>query len=148
MEHLGAVAQGFAKAGRAHRDDHELLQVQVVVGMGATIDDVHHGHGHLHAAHAAKVAVQGQASLFGGGTGHGHRHGQHGIGAQAAFVVGAVQVNQGFVEKSLLTGVQAQHRFGDVGVDVFNRFEHAFAKVALGVAVAQLNGFAAAGGSA
>ena len=65
--------------GGAHRNDHELLQVEIVVGMGAAVNDIHHGHGQLASIHAAKVAVQGQARLFSGGAGHRHGHGQHGV---------------------------------------------------------------------
>jgi hypothetical protein len=58
------------------------------------------------------------------------RHGQHGVGAQAALVVGAVQVDQGLVQEGLLGRVQAQHGFADFGVDVLHRLEHALAQVA------------------
>ena len=88
------------------------------------------------------------ARLFGGGAGHGHGHGQHGVGAQAAFVLGTVEVDQGLVQKGLLGGVQTQHGFADLGVDVFNGLEHPLAQVAALVAVAHFNGFAATGGGA
>ena len=58
MEHLGAVAHRFAERGRPDRQDHEFLDVEVVVGMLAAVDHVDHRHGHLHLAHAAEVAVQ------------------------------------------------------------------------------------------
>ena len=148
VEHLGTPAHGFAERGCAHGDDHELLQVQAVVGVCAAVDHVHHGHGQLHAAHAAQVAVQGQARLFGGSAGHGHGHGQHGVGAQAALVLGAVEVDQGLVQERLLGGIQAQHGLGNFGVDVFHGLEHALAQVAALVAITHFNGFAAAGGGA
>jgi hypothetical protein len=148
VEDLGAVAHGFAEAGRAHRDDHELLQVEVVVGVRAAVDDVHHRHRQAHAAHAAEVAVQRQARFLGRGAGHGHADGQRGVGAQAALVVGAVQVDQRLVQEGLLAGVQAQHRFADLGVDVLHGLQHALAQVAALVAVTQLDGLAAAGGRA
>src|SRR6059058_5267221 len=50
VEHLGAVADGFLERRRAERDDHEFLDVQVVVGVRAAVDDVHHRHRHLHRA--------------------------------------------------------------------------------------------------
>ena len=105
VEHLGTVAQRFTKARRAHRDDHELLQIEVVVGVRAAIDHVHQGHRHLHGARAAKVAVKRQTRLFCRSPRHGHTDGQGGIGTKAAFVVGAVQVDQSAVEKGLLGGV-------------------------------------------
>ena len=42
MEDLGAVAQRLAEARRADRQDHELLDVEAVVGVRAAVDDVHH----------------------------------------------------------------------------------------------------------
>ena len=74
--------------------------------MRATVDDVHHRHGQILAAHAAQIAVERNARFFSRRASHGHAHGQHGVGAQAAFVLGAVQVDQGLVEKSLLARVQ------------------------------------------
>jgi hypothetical protein len=61
-------------------------------------------------------------------------------------VVGAVQLDHGFVEEGLLGRIQANHGIGDVVVDVLHGLEHALAQVAAFVAVAQLNGFARAGG--
>jgi hypothetical protein len=149
VEDLGAVAQGFAEGGRAHRHDHELLQVEVVVGVRAAVDDVHHRHRQAAcAAHAAEVAVQRQARFLGRGARHRHADGQRGVGAQAALVVGAVQVDQGLVQEGLLAGVQPQHRFADLGVDVLHRRSTPLPQVAALVAVAQLDGLAAAGGSA
>ena len=148
VEHFSTPAQGFTKARCAHGNDHEFLDIERVVGVRAPIDDVHHRHWQLHATHAAEVAVQRQARLFSGGTRHGHRHRQHGIGAQAPLVVGTVQINQRLVQKRLLGRVQAEHRFGDFGIDVLDGLEHALAEVAAHVAVAQFNGFAASGGGA
>jgi hypothetical protein len=44
VEHLGAHAHGLGDARRADRYDHELLEVDVVVGVHPAIDDVHHRH--------------------------------------------------------------------------------------------------------
>ena len=116
--------------------------------MGATIHHIHHRYRHLIRTHAAKVAVQGQTRFFGCSPRHGHGHRQHGIGPQAGFVLGAVEIDQRLVQKSLLRGVQTQHGLRDLGIDVFHRLAHPFALVAVRVAVTQFNGFAAAGGGA
>ena len=74
------------------------------------------------APHAAEVAVQRQARFFGrGACATAMRHGQHRVGAEAALVVGAVEVDQRAVEEGLLARVEAEHRFGDLGVDVLDR---------------------------
>ena len=144
MKNLCTIAQCFPKIGRTHRDDHELLQVEVVVGMRAAVNHIHHRHWHLHGAHAAEIAVQGQTGFFRGGARYGHRYGEHGIGPQAAFVFGAIEIDQSFVQKGLLRGIQAEHRLRNFGVDVLHRLEHAPSEVACRIPVAQLDGFAAA----
>ena len=45
VEDLGAHAQALGEGARARRDDHELLEVDRVVGVGAAVDDVQHRHG-------------------------------------------------------------------------------------------------------
>ena len=102
MEHLCPLAQGLFESGCTHRNNHELLQVQVVIGMRAAVDHIHHGNRHLHCRHAAKVAVQRKAGFLCRRAGHRHGHGQHRVSTQATFVFGAVQVNQGLVQESLL----------------------------------------------
>ena len=53
VEHLGAVAQRLAEARRPDRQDHELLDIEAVVGVGAAVHDVHHRHRHHRLAPAA-----------------------------------------------------------------------------------------------
>jgi len=145
MEHLGAVAHRLTKARCSHGDDHQFLKIEVVVCVGAAVDDVHHRHRHHHAAGATKVAVERQARFFSRSARHGHAHRQGCVGAQAALVFGAVQIDQRAVQKSLLARVEPEHRFADLGVDVFDCAQHAFAEVARHVTVAQLDRLARAG---
>ena len=46
------------------------------------------------------------------------------------------------VDPRLLFAIKTEQRFCNFSVDVFNRLQHAPAKVALGIAIAQLDGFA------
>ena len=108
MEHLGAAAQRLAERRRADRHDHELLQVEVVVGVRAAVDHVHQRHRQLHRARAAEVAVQRQRRFLGRGLGHRHRHREHRVGAQARLVLGAVEVDQRLVDERLLGRVEAE----------------------------------------
>ncbi len=45
VEDLGAAAEGVAEAVEAQRHDHELLDVDRVVGVLAAVEDVHHRRG-------------------------------------------------------------------------------------------------------
>ena len=78
------------------------------------------GTGMLIGPAAAEVAVERQAGFFGRRLGHRHRDGQHGVGAEARLVVGAVQFDQGLVDEGLLLGIEADDGFGDFGVDVLD----------------------------
>ena len=111
LEHvvgLGAPAQRLGERGGADRHDHELLQVDVVVGVRAAVEDVHHRHGQHVGVDAADVAVQRQLELVGRGLGHGQRHAEDGVGAEPGLVVGAVEVDQHPVDVALIEGVEAR----------------------------------------
>ena len=58
--------QRLGERRRAVRHDHELLQVERVVGVRAAVDDVHHRHRQRARAAAADVAVELQPELVGG----------------------------------------------------------------------------------
>ncbi len=145
VEYFGAVADRFAKAWCTDWDDHEFLDVQVIVGMRAAVNDVHHWHRHLHGAGTAEITIQRQAGFFRCGLGNGHRYRQHGVGAEAAFVFGAVKVDQSTVEESLFVGIEAHDGFGNFSVDMLASFQHAFAEITALVAIAQFDCFTRTG---
>ena len=51
-----APAQPLPKTGGFHRDDHKLLDVDIVPCVGAAVEDVHHGPGQLVGAGPTQVA--------------------------------------------------------------------------------------------
>ena len=67
MEDLGAIAQCLTKGGGTHRNDHEFLEVKVVICMGSTVHYVHHRNGQGHGARPPEIAIKRQACLVGGG---------------------------------------------------------------------------------
>jgi len=56
VEHLYAAAQRFTERSWAHRLDHELLDVDVVVRMRTAVDDVHHRHRKAHVGWTIEAA--------------------------------------------------------------------------------------------
>jgi hypothetical protein len=60
MKHLGTRTQGLGKTRQAHRQDHELLHVHIVVGMRTTVDDVHHRHRQPCRTITSQMLPQGQ----------------------------------------------------------------------------------------
>ena len=149
VEHLGAHPQGFLPALGAHGHDHEFLDVHVGAGgVGAAVEDVHHGHGQGLGIGAADIAVQRHAKGVGRGLGAGQGDAQQGVGAQAGLVGGAVQLLEQAVDGHLVHGVQADEGFRDLAVDGGYGVFHALAQIAALVAVPQLAGLVNAGGSA
>ena len=145
VENFRAPADRFLDRIRADRHNHEFLNVDRVVGMLAAVDDVHHrnrqsaGHG------AAEVTVERKPGFFGLSLGNGEGYRQNGVGAEFAFVFGAVEVDHGLVDFDLVFGIQAGQGVVNFVVDVFNRFQNAFSAVAFFVAVTELYGFMHAG---
>jgi len=149
VEHLGAHAEGFGEGGGSDGHDHELLEVDAVVGVAAAVEDVHHGDGQGVAAHAAEVAVELLARLLGSGLGAGQADAEDGVGAEARLVLRAVELDHLGVDGFLLADEHALQLFVEDGVDVVDGLEDAFAEVLALVAVAQFAGFVhARGGSA
>jgi hypothetical protein len=145
VEHLGAGAQGLLEAGQAQRDDHELLEVEGVVGVGAAVDDVHQGHRQHAGVGATQVLVQRHLQLERRRPRDRHGHAQDGVGADLALVGGAVRRQHRRIDAGLVEGVAADHHRGQQLADVVDRLLHALAQVALAVAVPQLQRLVLAG---
>ena len=144
---LGAPTQALGKARGAHRHDHELLEVDVIVGMHAAVEDVHHRCGQQMSVDAAQVLAQRQARRLGSGAGNGQRHAQDGVGTELGLVGGTVRGNQRGIDSALVEGVEAHDGVSALVVDVLDGLRNALAQVAALVAIAQLAGLKGAGRS-
>ena len=142
MENFRAPADRVGDVFGADGHDHEFLEVDGIVGMGAAIDDVHHRRRQNARLRAADIAIERQGGRVGGGLGDGERHAENGVGAEPRLVERAVEFDHRLVDRHLLLGLEAQQRAGDLAVDALDRAENALALVALGVAIALFHGFA------
>ena len=145
MEHFRAAAQCLTKVLAAHRDDHDFLNVCSAGSVRPAVDDVHHRHRHFHACSTAKITVQRQTGFLRSGLGDSYGYGQNRVCAETGFIFGAVQINHGLVNKSLLRRIQTDDGFGDFGVHIFYRPQHTLSEIALLVIIAQLNSLPGAG---
>ena len=84
------VRRPAANESRPHGHDHELLEVDLVVRVGAAVQHVHHRHGQHVRGLAAEIAPQRQPGLGGGGLGGGERHAEDRVGPQSPLVRRAV----------------------------------------------------------
>ena len=145
---LGSHPQALREGLRARRDDHELLKVDLVVGVGSAIEHVHHRHRELHRrarvpgagcrVEPAEVLVERHAGLGRCCLGRSHRGAQDRVCPQPALVGGAVQLDHGPVERPLVRRVRAPERVRDLAVDVRDGPAHRLAAVLI-AAVAQLH---------
>ncbi len=145
MEDLGSHPQCFFEAAGAGRHDHELLDINIVVGMGAAVDDVHHRQGQLTGIGAADIFVERHACLFGSSLGNSQGDPQDGVGTQVALEFGAVNLQHPLVDPHLITGFHADQFISDLVVDIIHRLQHPFAQVAAFVAVPQFQCLTLAG---
>ena len=148
VEDLGPGAERVAKRPEARGHEHELLDVERVVGVRAAVHDVHHRDGERHGAGAAEVAEEGERAGLGRGAADGHRDAEDRVRAELRLRLGAVEVDHQAVDLGLLARVHAEDLGRDRLVDVLDGREDALAAEALLVAVAQLEGLARAGGRA
>ena len=140
LEDLARHPQALAETRRANRHDHEFLQVDRKVGVGAAVHDVAHRHGQHTGRRAADVLVERQVGLGGGGLGDRQTDAQDGVGAEFALVGGAVQGDHRFIDAHLVAGVHADDLRRDEHIDVLDGLRDALAEVAPAVAVPEFDG--------
>ena len=99
---------GLGERGRADRRDHELLDVDAVVGVRPAVEDVHHGDRQQVRVRPAQVAEQRQARGLRGGLGHRHADAGDRVRSHPRLVRGPVQVDHGLVDHALIVGVEAE----------------------------------------
>ena len=141
VEDFGTPAHGFGNAAGTHRHHHEFLHVDRVIGMGAAVDDVHHRHRQQPRRNAANIAVQRQAARISGRLGNSQGNAQNGVGAEPAFVGGAVQFDHGRINRALFFGFHAGQRVVNLAIHGRDGLEDALAQVTALVAIAQLHCF-------
>jgi len=135
---LGRDPQRLGEALRAGGDDHELLQVDRVVGVDAAVDHVEHRHRQGPRVLAAEVAEQGHALIGSRGLRGRKRDAEDRVRAEPSLVGRPVELDQHTVEASLILHVEPLDGVRDLSVDIGDRLGDALA-VPRGPAVAQLD---------
>jgi len=145
VEDFCSVAKGFREGRSALGHDHEFLEIDRGVRVGAAVDYVHHRDGQDLGVRSPDVAEEGQTESFGGGFGRGQGDPEDGIGTQVAFVLGAVELPHNAVDYHLIGGVFPDDGIRNLFVDRFHSLGYAFSEVVRLVSIAQFNGFVFAG---
>ena len=145
MEHLRPATHRLAKRRRADRNDHEFLNVDTVVGVCPTVDDVHHRHRHDIRPGPAEIAIQRLVATARHRFRAGERDREDRVGSQLRLVGGAVELDQGVVDRPLVARLHAAQRTPNDVLDVQDCLHDPLAVIALCIAVAQLERFSRPG---
>ncbi len=130
----------------ADRDDDELLEVEIVGGVLAAVDQVDQRH-REHVRVRVERPVERDPGSLGPRPCSRQRDAQESVGAEARLVGSAVELDQRVVEAALLGQRRADEGVADLAGDVANRVQDAEAAEAV-AAVAQLAGLVRSGRAA
>ena len=136
VEDLGTHAQGLGKRRRADRHDHEFLGIELVVGVRASVHDVHEWHGQGAGEGPAQIAIERKRHAGRGGFRGRERHRERGVRAEARLVVSAVRFDHQLIDHDLTQRVFAAQQIRDLAIHRSHRLQDALAEVSLLVAVA------------
>ena len=136
MKDFHPPAQRFGKGFSAHRHNHEFLEIHVVVGVRAAIQNVHHRYRQDIGGSATQVAVQRESVLRRGGSRHCHRNGKNRISSQAALILRSIKFNHGMVDRTLFRSVHIRERVGYLAGHILDRLENALSEIARVIAIA------------
>ena len=146
VEHFRTHTYRFFQGFRANWLNHEFLNINVVVCVLTTVDDVHHWYRHgVFAWGAVQFSdVLEQWHTFRSSSRFGVRQGncQDCVRTEVRFVFSTVQIDHDLVDASLVFGVFAKDCLSNRTVYSANRFQYAFAQEAGFVAIAQFQRFA------
>ena len=146
MEHFRTHTYGFFQSLSANRLNHELLDVDVVVSVLTTVDDVHHRNRHGVFARStvqfSDVRIQRQAFSSSCCFGVRQGHSQDGVCTEVGFVFSTVQIDHDLVDASLIFSIFTQDCLSDRAVYRSNSFGYAFTQKTGFVAIAQFQRFA------
>ena len=148
LVHFRTHAERFPESRNAYRHDHAFLDVHVVVCMSTAVHDIHHRYRQVVCIHATEILVQRKAGRCCGCMSRCQRYAKNRIGAEAAFIFCAIQIDEDMVEASLVGSVPAQHGVSDFAIHMAYGIEDTFAIVAGFIAITKFSGFKHAGRSA
>ena len=102
MEGFGSHAQCFGKRLRSYRQDHEFLDIHVVISMCSAVEDIHHRYRQHLGIDTAKIIVERQFKFHGRRFGNSHGNAKNRIRSQFFFVGSPVERQHGAINDHLL----------------------------------------------
>ena len=108
VEDLATTTHGITKSLEAQRHHHELLDINIVVSVFATVDDIHHWSRQQIPSSSAKVTVQWLVTVNSSCFGRRQRNSQQRVRAQILFVFGAIKIQHRLINQRLIGPRHAQ----------------------------------------
>ncbi|CUJ32518.1 hypothetical protein TA5113_03038 [Cognatishimia activa] len=148
VEDFRTHADRFFHVRCRNRHDHEFLDVDWVICVLATVDDVHHWNRQNARLRATDVAIEWLSGEIRCGFRASQRHAKDCVCTKTTFVVCAVEFDHRSINGFLFGHIKANQVFGDLTVHGGHCFQNTFAKIAGFVAVALFDCFVGTGGCA
>ena len=132
--------QGLSKALRTDREDHELLEIHVVVRVLAPVQHVHHRHGQQLGVGPPHVSIERKVDTLCNRLGNGQRNPENSVRPEVVLVLAPVQGDHPLIDPDLVGASCAQKSGRDLLVHVRNRLLNPLAQVPFHIPVSQLDG--------
>ena len=129
MEDLRAHPQRLSEAGRSYRHDHKFLNVHIVVGMLAAIQNIHHWYRKHFSVHTTDILEKRYAQRIRRSARCRQRNTEDRVRAELPFVGRSVEPDQCFIQRRLVKRIHARDFIGDDFVDIFHCLQNPFAEV-------------------
>ena len=136
---LGADAKRLRERVGARGDDHELLEIEPVVGVRAAVDHVQQRHRQRPRRLAAELPIERLPGFRGRRLRSRERAAQDRIRAEPTLRRRSVEPHERLVETALIVGIAAHDRVGDLPVHVSDRLQDALAEIYGRVGVSHLD---------
>lgn len=148
MEHLSAHAESFAESRSTHWHNHKFLEIDAVISMRTTIEDIHHRNRENSAVATAYIAIEILTGFLSGSLSSSEGDTEDGICAHITFIFSTVDFNHAGIDFCLVAYVHAFDLFGEYIIYILNSFENAFTQKAVILAISQFYSFVYTSGSA
>src|SRR6266850_4344958 len=148
MKYLRANTQALAKTIRANWHNHELLEVDVIVGVRSAVDDVHHRHRQRACIWSTEIFVERDLKVIRRRACGRKGDRQQRICPQLGLCGTAIERDEHTVDLRLIQRIHTRYLRSDNLVYVMEGFQDAFTGITFLIIVTQFDSLMLTGGGA
>ena len=138
VEYFRPHSESLSERGCTYRTYHELLERNGRIGVGAAVDDVHHGNRQRLGIHPADITVERHAEQVCRRTRTSKRNTEYRISPEIAFGRSPVELKHRLIDTYLVGNLHSDNFRSNHIVYIGHGFQHALTQVTPLVSVAQL----------